>query len=136
MVERSAMSILDVTVNLFLKRFPVVNLNGLNHKLPLNSVVGGELEARFKCVICSNIAFPINKGCIRCYTYACEPCVASILKENKECPNPVCAAKHPGKVIKLSEEMHPLDQEKYEEIRLKCTDCATVFSINDTLAHK
>jgi len=42
--------------------------------------------------------------------------LATALKENKECPGLECAAKHSGKDFKQSEEMHPIDREKYDEI--------------------
>ena len=135
MVEKSSMSLLGVTVALLVAKFPVPNFDETKLKLQFDSAVG-ETHTRFKCAVCSCIAFPINKGCARCFTYACQPCMTASLKQNKECPNPKCAAKHPGKDYKQSEEMHPDDQEKYEEIQLKCTDCDTIFRINDTTMHK
>ena len=79
MVERSTMSLLGVTVGQLLAGFPVSEFDETKLKLPFDSAVG-ETLSRFKCVVCSCIAFPVNKGCARCYTYACEPCVAASLK--------------------------------------------------------
>ena len=135
MVEKNTMSLLEVTIGQLLQKFPEVDFEGMLFKLPFESAVG-EVLPRFKCVVCSCIAYPVNKGCARCFTYACVSCVATALKTGKECPNPTCAVKHAGKDFKESEEMHPDDEAKYAETEIECTDCAEIFQINDTLSHK
>ena len=106
MVSR-LMKISDASLKARLARFPAFVPPQI-YKLPVSSATVN-VQDKFVCKVCENIAYKCSKGCGLCFTYCCEHCLTTSLKENNQCPNPQCQQDNPGQEYISAAKMHPAD---------------------------